>query len=73
MPSKTCVNRLKREMKEFLSEPPPQIPELYVNETNILGKLSFLLLGLAGVELLLVPDCLGGFRIAVCCLRASML
>lgn len=45
MPSKTCVNRLKREMKEFISEPPPQIPELYVNEANILGRLRMSMQG----------------------------
>ena len=37
MPPKVCVNKLKREMKDFISSPPPSIPAIYVNERNMLG------------------------------------
>jgi hypothetical protein len=37
MPPKVCVNKLKREMKDFISSPPPSIPAIFVNERNMLG------------------------------------
>ncbi|KAK9832589.1 hypothetical protein WJX81_001878 [Elliptochloris bilobata] len=36
MPPKVCVNKLKREMKDFISAPPPHIPAIHVNEGNLL-------------------------------------
>ena len=37
MPTKVCVNKLKREMRDFISAPPPHIPAIHVNERNLLG------------------------------------
>ena len=37
MPSKVCVNKLKREMRDFISAPPPHVPAIHVNERNLLG------------------------------------
>lgn len=37
MPTKVCVNKLKREMHDFISAPPPHIPAIHVNERNLLG------------------------------------
>lgn len=38
MPPKVCLNKLKREMKDFTASPPPHIPAIHVNERNLLGK-----------------------------------
>ncbi len=37
-PNKVCINKLKKEMKEYLKAPPPFIPSIHVNERNILGE-----------------------------------
>ena len=37
-PSKVCINKLKKEMRDFLAAPPPYIPSVFVNERNILGR-----------------------------------
>eukprot|EP00899_Mesostigma_viride_P012251 jgi/Mesvir1/21026/Mv08077-RA.1 len=36
MAKKQCLQRLKREMQLFYKDPPPYIPEVYVNESNML-------------------------------------
>ncbi|KAL0025136.1 hypothetical protein WJX77_002298 [Trebouxia sp. C0004] len=44
MAPKVCMTKLKKEMKAFLSNPPPHIPAIFVNERNIL-EWHFLLEG----------------------------
>ncbi|KAL0023061.1 hypothetical protein WJX79_006834 [Trebouxia sp. C0005] len=44
MAPKVCMTKLKKEMKAFLSSPPPHIPAIFVNERNIL-EWHFLLEG----------------------------
>ncbi|BDA47267.1 Ubiquitin-conjugating enzyme E2 6 [Coccomyxa sp. Obi] len=36
MAPKVCVNKLKKEMRAFLAEPPPHVPAVHVNEKNML-------------------------------------
>lgn len=40
MAPKVCVNKLKKEMRAFLAEPPPHVPAVHVNEKNMLGKVT---------------------------------
>ncbi|KAL0054737.1 hypothetical protein WJX82_001708 [Trebouxia sp. C0006] len=44
MAPKVCMTKLKKEMKAFLSNPPPHIPAIFVNERNML-EWHFLLEG----------------------------
>lgn len=44
MAPKVCMTKLKKEMKAFLSNPPPHIPSVHVNERNML-EWHFLLEG----------------------------
>lgn len=37
MAPKVCVNKLKKEMRAFLADPPPHVPAVHVNEKNMLG------------------------------------
>lgn len=41
MAPKVCVNKLKKEMRAFLAEPPPHVPAVYVNEKNMLGAYMY--------------------------------
>ncbi|EIE23404.1 UBC-like protein [Coccomyxa subellipsoidea C-169] len=36
MAPKVCVNKLKKEMRAFLADPPPHVPAVHVNEKNML-------------------------------------
>ena len=37
MAPKVCVNKLKKEMRAFLADPPPHVTAVHVNEKNMLG------------------------------------